>query len=225
MSWNPQEPGEPRPEPSGPPSLGQQPGPAQGDAMGRSPASGPPAAGPAPAGPPNYGPPPPAPGPPAPGPPAAGPPPGPWYAQTDYWQANQPAQPPPPWGWQGPPQPAAPPPGGRGKVLILSLVAVVILLVAGTVGVLALAGKKVPTATSSPTPLESPLPSPSPSPTGPPGYTAFSDSADGFSVSLPPGWRQIDIASLGSNQALQQLEAANPGLAAILGGGTWPPSG
>ena len=142
--------------------------------------------------------------------PAGNPNPGPWYTQSDYWpqqqqpHAPQPGYPPqqPPYGW-GPPPP--PPPSGDRKGL---LVAVLVVVGALLIGVVALV---LATHTSKPTAA------PSPSPTGPAGYVPFSDPTDGISLSVPPGWHNVDTSSPGSAQVLQQLESANPGLAAQLG--------
>jgi hypothetical protein len=53
----------------------------------------------------------------------------------------------------------------------------------------------------------------------PAGYSAFSDSADQFSIAVPTSWNQVNPASPGAAQALQTVVAANPSLKAAYGNG------
>jgi len=51
----------------------------------------------------------------------------------------------------------------------------------------------------------------------PTGYSAYSDSADHFSIAVPSAWIQVNPASPGASQALQSVVAAHPGVTLAYG--------
>jgi hypothetical protein len=104
----------------------------------------------------------------------------------------------------------------RQRVGIAIAAAVVVVVVGSVSAVLALsrgpAGRAPSTLTTLPsTPFVPGVPS---------GYTAFVDRADRFSIGVPRAWRQIDLASPGASQRLDQIVHADPGMARVLGNGS-----
>jgi hypothetical protein len=53
----------------------------------------------------------------------------------------------------------------------------------------------------------------------PAGYTVFTDAADHFRIATPTTWRQIDPASPGAAQLIQQMLKVNPKLSTLVGTG------
>lgn len=86
------------------------------------------------------------------------------------------------------------------------------------IGLAATLGKSASHVAVLPTqPAASASPAASAPPSVPAGYAQFQDTADNLSISVPSQWRKIDLTSLGTAQALQQFEAANPALKGFLG--------
>jgi len=89
----------------------------------------------------------------------------------------------------------------RRSILILALVAA--------------AGCSAPTA-SAPSPTPTPTPTPSPSPTKSPlpaGWSTVTRVSDGFSISIPPTWRAIDMDPQTLSAAFKTMVDQNPALA------------
>jgi hypothetical protein len=78
------------------------------------------------------------------------------------------------------------------------------------------AGCSSPTASASPTPTPTPTPTPSPSPTKSPlpaGWSTVTRAADGFTISIPPTWRAIDMDPQTMTAAFKTMVEQNPSLA------------
>src|SRR5882672_9759562 len=69
---------------------------------------------------------------------------------------------------------------------------------------LLLAGCSAPTASASPSPTKSPLPA---------GWSTVTRASDGFSISIPPTWRAIDMDPQTMNAAFKTMVEQNPALA------------
>jgi len=53
----------------------------------------------------------------------------------------------------------------------------------------------------------------------PAGFTGFTDAADRFTIAVPATWRQVDPASPGAEQAIQEVVKRYPDFASVLGSG------
>ncbi len=72
-----------------------------------------------------------------------------------------------------------------------------------------------PTPSPSPSPTPSPTPSPSPSPTPEPTPTVF-QSADGYSITLPPGWLALPVQESDVDALLDLLGTQQPAVADLV---------
>jgi hypothetical protein len=59
----------------------------------------------------------------------------------------------------------------------------------------------------------------------PPGYQAYDDSPDHFTISVPGSWERVNTSDPATAQALQGLAAANPKLKGSIGKGTLADNG